>query len=237
MVLETINLPTPTNFRYERKFVITAMSRYEVESIIKLHPAMFSETYHQRFVNNIYLDTHSFSNYFNNEDGISERVKTRVRWYSDLFGPIPKPVLEMKTKKGFLGGKLRYPLNPFRLDKDCSLEVLQCVFDQSDLPSLLRERLTSLDFALLNRYSRKYFESADHKFRITLDFDLEYFRIDTSCNSFIERLTDEQKVILELKYDQADDDQARSVTNHLPFRLTKNSKYVMGIQSLHNPSF
>lgn len=227
-----IDLPAPTSFRYERKFVPACMSRYVVESIIKFHPAMFSEIYHQRFINNIYLDTLRFSSYFDNEDGVRERVKTRIRWYDDLFGPVVEPCLELKIKKGFLGGKLRSQLEPFCLDQSCSLEVLQDVFAKSGLPGLMRERLKSMDFALLNRYTRKYFESADHKFRITIDFDLEYFRINDFRNSFTERLYDREKVIVELKYDQADDDQARFVTNHLPFRLTKSSKYAMGIQLL-----
>lgn len=233
MATAIIDLPDATSLRYERKFVTDRMSRHEVESIIKLHPAMFSEIYHQRFVNNIYLDTHSLASYFDNEDGVSERVKTRIRWYGGLFGQVTKPVLELKTKKGFLGGKLRSPLQPFSLDHNCSLGLLQDVFAQSGLPGLLREQLKSMGFTLLNRYSRKYFESADHKFRITIDFDLEYFRIDDSRNYFTERLSDRDKVILELKYNQEDDDRARYVTNHLPFRLTKSSKYAMGIQTLH----
>jgi hypothetical protein len=226
------DLPTPTSFRYERKFVSTNLSKYEVESIIKLHPAIFSEVYPQRFVNNIYLDTSQLSSYFDNEDGVNKRVKTRIRWYHDLFGAIADPCLELKIKDGYLGGKLRIPLQSFYLDQNCSMAVLQNVFATSNLSSLLREQLKSMSLALLNRYARKYFESADHKFRITLDSDLEYFTINDCCNSFTARLMDTQKVIVELKYDQADDDQARFITNYRPFRLTKNSKYVTGIQSL-----
>jgi len=226
------DLPTPTSFRYERKFVSANLSKYEVESIIKLHPAIFSEVYPQRFINNIYLDTSQLSGYFDNEDGVNKRVKTRIRWYHDLFGTIADPCLELKIKNGYLGGKLRTPLQSFYLGKNCSMEVLQNVFATSNLSSLLREQLKSMSLTLLNRYARKYFESADHKFRITIDFDLEYFRVNDLCNSFTRRLMDTQKVIVELKYGKTDDDQARSVTNHLPFRLTKSSKYVTGIQSL-----
>jgi len=35
----------PKDFRYERKFLISGLTKAEVESIIKLHPAMFSEIY------------------------------------------------------------------------------------------------------------------------------------------------------------------------------------------------
>ena len=36
-------------------------------------------------------------------------------------------------------------------------------------------------------------------------------------------------IILELKYDQIHDDNVELITNNLPFRLTKSSKYVSGI--------
>ena len=39
------------NYRYERKFFISELTRQEVESIIRINPVMFSEIYHERFVN------------------------------------------------------------------------------------------------------------------------------------------------------------------------------------------
>ena len=38
--------------------------------------------------------------------------------------------------------------------------------------------------------------------------------------------------ILELKYSIDNDDHAQIITNHFPFRLTKNSKYEVGIDNL-----
>ena len=38
--------------------------------------------------------------------------------------------------------------------------------------------------------------------------------------------------ILELKYGHAKDDEASEITKHFPFRLTKSSKYVLGISKL-----
>ena len=45
------------NWRFERKFLISQMSEPEIEAVVKSHPAMFSEIYHERHVNNIYFDS------------------------------------------------------------------------------------------------------------------------------------------------------------------------------------
>ena len=77
-----------SDYRYERKFFITSLSRFEVESIVKLHPAIFSEIFHERFVNNIYLDSSDLINFYENIEGQSNRIKIRIRWYGELFGYI-----------------------------------------------------------------------------------------------------------------------------------------------------
>jgi hypothetical protein len=231
MISDILN---PTSFRYERKFLISELNRYEIESIVKFHPAIFSEIHHQRFVNNIYFDTINMSNYFNNVIGISQRLKVRIRWYGDLLGFIEKPVLELKIKKGFLGSKLRFPLDSFYLGCDYSLDAQQDIFAKSGVPDVLTEHLKSLRFALLNRYSRKYFESADHKFRITIDFDMEFYKIDPANNSFIEKIVDHNNTVLELKYSEKDDEEVKFITNYFPFRMTKSSKYVSGIEKLYS---
>ena len=43
-------------------------------------------------------------------------------------------------------------------------------------------------------------------------------------------LVDRRKIIVELKYDQEHCDSAQEITKHLPFRLSKNSKYVSGVR-------
>ena len=50
-------MATEIKRRYETKFSITDLDLYEVQHIIKKHPAVFQEIYYQRNVNNIYLDS------------------------------------------------------------------------------------------------------------------------------------------------------------------------------------
>jgi hypothetical protein len=164
--------------------------------------------------------------------GISDRLKVRIRWYGELFGLIKEPVLELKIKRGSLAGKLRFPLASFHLDRGYSLRLQQDIFAKSDIPEMLIDYLKTLKFTLLNRYHRKYFQSTDHKFRITIDFDMESYRIDPVANCFVEKSTDHADTILELKYSDKDDEEARFITDLFPMRMTRSSKYVTGIERL-----
>ncbi|MFC1991168.1 VTC domain-containing protein [Chloroflexota bacterium] len=223
---------TPVEYRYERKFLISQLTRHELESIVRLHPAVFSEIFYQRTVNNIYFDSVSISGYQDNLNGLYQRMKIRIRWYDELFGFINEPVLELKIKQGLLGGKLRFPLAPFFFDHNYSLQLQQKVFTESNLPEILKEHLKSVKLTLLNHYQRKYFQSVDGKFRITLDFKVQSYRVYPFLNSFAENLTDSTNNILELKYSDKYEEEAGFITNNFPVRMTKSSKYVNGIEGL-----
>ena len=220
------------DYRYERKFCISGLTLQETESLIKLHPALFTNIYHPRYVNNIYCDSFSLKNYFDNIDGATQRAKIRIRWYGDLFGPIKKPMLELKIKKGLLGTKKSYPLNPFSLDNNFTLASLIQLFQDSNISPVLKLKLTLLEPTLLNRYRRAYYRSADNNYRITLDSDMEFYTIRNSANFYLHKYSNSGNVILELKYSPDKDQSAEGVVNFFPFRMTKNSKYVNGIEGL-----
>lgn len=219
-------------YRYERKFLISALSSQSVESILRLHPAMFAEIYHQRFVNNIYFDSFGLRNYTDNMIGSTRRTKVRIRWYGDLFGNIAKPVLELKSKDGFLNKKESYSLRPFRLDESFNDSKVSEIFGMADFPEIVKMNLKFLKPVLLNRYRRKYFQSVDKRYRITVDGDLVFYRISHHFNSFVSKVKKGTDVILEIKYDAHWDPDASYISGGFPFRLTKSSKYVTGIDSL-----
>ena len=221
------------NARYERKFLISNLDLREVESVIKFNPFIFSEIFYKRRVNNIYLDSLDFENYMDNIQGNSDRVKIRIRWYGEMFGLIEKPVLEIKIKQNKLGEKRRFPLKPFVLDKRVSNDFLQKkVFNKSNLPAWLIETLKLYKVSLLNSYKRRYFISRDKQYRITLDEDLIFFKIGNRNNSFKEKILDKKNTILELKYNRKNDWKASQITQYFPFRMTKSSKYVYGLELL-----
>ena len=216
-------------YRYEKKFVVVDQSISEVEAVIKSNPFLFRSIYHERQVNNIYFDTPKFDYFYDNVNGNSRRKKIRVRWYGDLFGEIDRPVIEAKIKSGDLGTKRARKINGFLIPKQFSIssfESLMRQFGQEESELLLHGCRPTL----VNSYIRRYYLSADGRFRVTLDRDLKYYRIGFSSTSTLAPLTDRRKLILELKYDQANYDSAREITKYFPYRLNKNSKYVSGIK-------
>ena len=218
--------------RFERKFLITDMHYADIEQQVRIHSAAFSPIFHSRIINNIYLDSNDLDFFHDNVSGKGSRKKARIRWYGEMYGLIEKPVLEFKIREGMLGNKLSFPLKPFTVDADLTMEKLNTVFHESKLPVWALEVLLQIKPALLNRYRRQYCLSFDRKFRLTMDDQLSYYSIGNNNNTFIENFKSED-VIVELKYDYENDDAAPAVTNHLPFRLSKSSKYVNGVELLH----
>jgi len=217
-------------FRYERKFLISGINRTEIESIIKLHPALFTEIFSERYVNNIYFDTFDKNNYFENINGNSERMKVRIRWYGSLFGKIENPTLELKVKKGLLGQKKRFSLLPFKLDHNIDYLDFFALVEKSGISKEIDKiGLKSLFPVILNGYKRKYFLSADKEYRITIDSDQIFYAIDKRNNSFMNKQEDRVNIVVELKYNFNKDKNADKITNIFPFRLSKNSKYVNGV--------
>lgn len=216
--------------RYERKFVIFDLGVAETEAVIRFHPAVFSEIYHPRYVNNIYFDTPSLDHYHANVRGIAQRVKCRIRWYGKPAGPIARPTLELKRKSGLLGSKESHRLHPFELDDRFDARH---VLEKSDLPATLRCDLGPLHPVLMNRYRRRYFLSHDRKYRLTVDSELAYRTVGPGASRFPAWLPSDGRVIVELKFGVGGEDEAKRIATRFPFRITRSSKYVLGIEALY----
>ncbi|MCK4533399.1 VTC domain-containing protein [bacterium] len=226
-------LKNEDSYRCERKFIVSELTKHQIEQIVKFNPEMFSEIYYQRFVNNLYLDTFNRKSYFDAVNGVTVRVKVRIRWYGDLFGKIKNPILEFKIKKGLWSSKKLFSLDKFSINNDLELDGILNILKKSNIPDILKLNLNSLEFSLLNRYKRKYFLSADSNYRITIDSEMEYYQLKAKDNNFLCHTTDSTNTILELKYEQKQDESADKITNFFPFRMTKSSKYINGIERLN----
>ncbi|RMG84798.1 MAG: polyphosphate polymerase domain-containing protein [Bacteroidetes bacterium] len=224
------SFPKSHNFRYERKFTLRAESPALPRAVIARHPAFFREIFAPRTINNIYFDTPQLDYFHDNKKGIADRKKARIRWYGDTFGHIARPQLEFKIKKGLVGDKWTFPLQPFHLKPGISHTDLENLFRNSDLPAPVLEALLYLRPTLLNTYRRTYFRSANQHFRLTLDEDLTFFRTGSFHNTFSEKQTLPNHFVLELKYETAFDDTADAIAGALPVRLDKSSKYVTGVE-------
>jgi hypothetical protein len=224
------------DFRYERKFVVESaeMSIHQVNAAVKLHPAFFRQTYPPRFINNIYLDTYGLGHFQANLDGIGNRLKVRIRWYGDLFSPTVRPTLEYKYKRGMVGCKDQYPMLPFAVSESFSHTSLSAVLRANhNLPPTVQADLGGLRAALLNRYFRSYYESADRCFRITIDSEMAYYHLPRLSGHHLHRQTDHEHIIVELKYNAEHDHTANRIAAHFPFRLSRNSKYALGIERVY----
>jgi hypothetical protein len=219
-----------SQYRYERKFFIENISLSSVEMIVRNNPLMFSEIYHSRYINNIYCDTPTLTNYYDNVNGNLNRHKVRIRWYDNLLAQKINSNLEIKIKKGDLGKKLSYAINNFLIYKGQKTSDIQKFIMKTKIGD--QYTINSTAPTLINRYKRKYFLSFNKKFRITIDNDLSFYSINKNYLSMIKKYHDKTSVILELKYLADQDDYAREVTNTFPFRITKSSKYVIGMDNI-----
>lgn len=212
------------DFRYERKFIVPYLDRNELDVVLMDNSFLFKEIYYERQVNNIYFDDFEMGSYFDNVLGNCDRRKIRIRWYGDLKRVVD-PVLELKIKRGLVGTKLSFPLKKFSFP--LSREDIGRVFENSNLPDWLLEVLKSQRFALVNCYKRKYYESFCRKFRITIDSNLSYYDALNYIKLSPKKGIVDDFYILELKYDVCEN--GEDVSLQFPFRMTKSSKYVTGV--------
>ncbi len=221
----------PALFRYERKFHITELSRSNVEAIVRVNTAQFSRIFESRWINNIYLDTWTMSSYHENLAGNShDRIKYRIRWYGDLLGKIEHPVLELKIKHGDVNRKVSYPLSPINIPQGLSSKNIRDVLASCDAPPSLRGELLKLKPMIVNRYHRNYFLSVDHQFRLTIDGDIEFYDVSRNGGPMRFPQRDRDSVVLELKYSIDAASRANAISQQFPFRMTRSSKYVNGVE-------
>ncbi|MBC8331937.1 MAG: VTC domain-containing protein [Anaerolineae bacterium] len=220
-------------YRYERKFFVDQLDARQAIALIKQHPAMFSELYPPRYINNIYMDSPLMANFFDNVDGVDARRKARVRWYHDLFRRVDDPVLEFKIKRGLMGTKAQYAFPRFDFDTTFTGRSFKTAIQASELPKDVLEYLLSVEPVLVNRYLRWYFATPDRRFRVTVDTELTFYHLNKFSNRFLHRQVDYQDIVVELKYQHDDDLQAGRIASAFPFRMTRSSKFVQGIERVY----
>ncbi|WFS61819.1 polyphosphate polymerase domain-containing protein [Pseudodesulfovibrio thermohalotolerans] len=215
------------SYRYERKYVVPFHMLPNLGAILRRSRFGFREIYAERNVLNVYFDTPMFRFYHENVQGVADRKKVRIRWYAD--GPLSgKCRLEIKRKSGLVGAKNVYPLTLENGD------VMGFRFlEELPLPDDVRFELSELRPTLFNKYKRRYFLSADGRFRMTIDHSLHYSHPSVlsrgACMGSPDRMA-----VLELKYAHEADCDAAYVTSDIPLQLSRKSKYVTGISTVYN---
>lgn len=224
----------PEDARYEVKFVADATRYHELERWILLNPAGFRMSYPPRRVNNVYFDTPDLHAYAENLSGASARSKVRLRWYGETDQP-QATTLEVKRRRNRLGWKICFPGGTM----DFSARPW------SEIQRALRRRLPPggqiwLDAfpqpILINRYHRQYFESPAGRLRATLDWRQTVLdqRLKPRPNlRLYSNIPD--TLVLEIKFHRGDHALGSAATQGTPIRVSRNSKYMIGVQSILGP--
>ena len=202
--------------RYERKVVLDRRVLGDVMAVVLKNRAIFTKQFPDRKVNSIYLDTIDFNALQMNMKGISNREKWRLRWYGDVSDQVPM-TLERKWKQNQLGGK--------------DLHTLGSYSTKSRLTAY-RDAAQIIDYVFPVvgvSYDRQYYRSADQRVRLTVDTSIYYQKIVNEQVMFPP--FEQPSIVVEFKYEEEDEQQALEVISSMPFRITKNSKFVNAMRT------
>ena len=166
-------------------------------------------------------------------DGAASRLKARVRWYGEVWGQIDRPALEFKIRDGLVSGKMAFTLPTLAVTGGFTREIFEAAFRWHSVPAEARLRLHALEPSLVTSYRRRYFRSADGAARLTLDSELRFLAPRNPGSLLPAPAPDRPNTILELKYAPVHATEAARIMDGFPFRMTRCSKYVLGIQCLN----
>lgn len=205
-------------YRFERKYTIDRIYGYKF--ISELYKKNFKRRYNDRYVNNIYLDNSNFNSISENFDGLSNRKKTRIRWYGEKFVKSDK-YLEFKIKNEFLNTKKIYNLSNSKLNSLSNINnfiTSQLNFARHGNNYNIHKQIAGLEPKLFNCYTRSYFTNMNDEIRITIDKNIFYYSPVTKMSH------KESKLVIEVKYDK----EIRFTNNFNYLNYTRYSKYVKG---------
>ena len=221
----------PDELRYEVKYVARATELPNLLAWVRANQAGFSEPFPQRQVNNVYFDTYDLYAYQENLSGASARSKVRFRWYGSLDDP-EKGTLEVKRRRSSVGWKLSYPVGPTPLAGETWSSFRRAL--RAQLPDQARVWFdANPQPVLINRYQRRYFLSRDGLVRLTVDWNQRVFDERHSAKPNLSNAANlPDTLVVEIKFDRADRKIANRYAQGIPIRVSRNSKYVIGVDSI-----
>jgi hypothetical protein len=221
----------PKETRFELKFVTDATHYRMWRHWIMVHPSGFRVAYPTRQINNIYFDTYDLSSYQDNLLGGSARLKLRYRWYGENREPGPG-LLELKCKRNLLGWKLKHSIDPFPNSNGKNWHKIKSQI-RCRLPQEWRVLFDSYPQAvLINRYIREYFVSLDGKVMLNLDLQHRFFNQYHKIKpNFVSKENARDVVVLEVKSARKQYEVVPTLMKTLPIRVSRHSKYVVGVNT------
>ena len=226
------------DYRYEKKFIVPYPQQHLIKKFIFTNQMRFIKEHEDRKVNSIYLDTNNLTLYKENIDGLSKRKKLRIRWYNDLKKDT-NIYFEVKKKNNELGLKNIYKLD-IKIEnhhKENFLKKILSNIVSLDLDQEISSLICNVKPIIIITYERKYLISNICDCRMTIDTKLKYKIINHYANYIWDDYYNNQEMIIELKYPANIDKEIINKYFHFPFRVSKNSKYVNGINKYYPNNF
>lgn len=222
----------PEDARLEIKFIANETERDAIKYWLKLNGSGFYKPYPDRWVNNVYLDTHYYHAYNENLSGSSYRTKVRYRWYGYSYSN-DKGVLEVKCKRNYFGWKIRFPIQHTPDFAASSWQfILNYIADQLG-PEAKNWIEGNPHPVIINRYFREYFVSHDNRIRATIDtIQVIYDQRYKPYPNITYKINTPHILVLEFKFDRRDRLLASQTIQGLPLRVSRNSKYIFGVKSM-----
>lgn len=222
----------PETARLEIKFSAYESEVDTLRKWLRLHSAGFYSPYPERWVNNVYFDTYEYFAYSENLSGASARTKVRYRWYGQFDYPY-SGTLEIKCKRNYFGWKLRFRAKKPPATKNSNWKDIRKNLIQQLEPEAKLWLESNPQPVMINRYFREYYVSRDNKVRATIDTQQSVFDQRYKRQPNITRAANLPKtLVLELKFDRSDRSLASKITQGLPLRISRNSKYMIAVQSV-----
>ncbi len=210
---------TNNKFRVEIKYFVNPNNFLNLNEYL-LTNFKFQEIYKQRKINSVYFDTHDLKFISDNLSGSSLRKKFRLRWYNNDQTNI---FAEVKIKKNIANTKIRKKIPHDEISKINNdlykSKILLKYFSQEKL-------FPKIEISYLRNYF--YYKGII----ITVDKELTFTSILNKQN--------QKKInynIIELKFPYNDLKKFNQINLKLPFRVSRNSKYVLGMSALNHARY
>ena len=225
-MLPTLEGPELTQeLRYELKYPVRGVTQEALLALVARHPRRFREVYPPRIVRNAYFDTPKLSSFDESLSGISERSKIRLRWYGD--GLPERAALQWKQRRGRYNWKASVEVE---VDPSLAHRALhRSLVDQLD-PGLRPSLEKHCSLAVLNRYTRRYFATAQGRCRITIDDRLAFAVFPRSLDLRRGWIPDSRLKILEVKVVADQRRLLEEVVRSIPLRATRHSKFCQALR-------
>jgi hypothetical protein len=214
-------------FRYEIKIPMELCQLLEFQHHLRQLGLHFIKPYPSRQINSVYFDTHELDDYVENVSGISNRMKTRVRWYNN---DIQKLALEFKIKKNKASYKQVIKIKNSDMYNPRTRSGILSI-NQNIKKSIESLALSTKKPKIEVQYERDYY-LLGKDLRLTIDTNQKFCKLSPyPSNNFIKSPV---YGVAEFKYPANMQSLVQSILRDIPFRVFRHSKYVIGIDTVYS---